>query len=345
MRATVVPANELPEDLIARWANIQERNSTLFSPFFRPEFTRSVAKVRDDVFVAILDGGAAFFPFQRNALGQGKPVGGPVSDYHGLIAEPDYDCDAPALMRACKLRAWSFDHVPAPQTMFAPWRLIDTESPVVDLTQSEAPGSTALYADHRRKRRRLEREVGEVEVELQSTDPAMLDFCLKWKSAHYHRIGTPDLFERPWARALMDVIASERKPEFAGMLSVMRAGGQPIAAHFGLRSGNVWHYWFPTYDPQFQRHSPGILLLLEMMAGAPKIGINLIDFGRGDNDYKLRISNRRVPLIEGTAVANPMIWRCKSGLRQFVRGAPIIKSMLMPAHRLYQEFNRRARLR
>lgn len=345
MRANVVPANELSKDLIAHWARIQEQNPALFSPFFRPEFTQVVARARNDVFVAIIDNGAAFFPFQRNALGQGKPVGGPVSDYHGIIAEPDYRCDAAALMRICRLWQWDFDHVPAPQLMFAPWRLIETESPIVDLNQEQAPGSTALYADHRRKRRRLAREVGEVEVELQSIDPSMLEFCLKWKSAHYHRIGTPDLFARAWARSLMEMVAQHREPEFAGVLSVMRAGGRPVAAHFGLRSGNVWHYWFPTYDPQFQRYSPGILLLLEMMAGAPKLGIDVLDFGRGDNDYKLRILNRRVPLIEGSVVANPMIWRCKSNLRQLVRGVPIIKSMLMPAHRLYQEFNRRARLR
>ena len=345
MRAVVVPANELSEDLVARWVEIQQKNPTLCSPFFRPEFTQAVAKVRDDVFVAIIDNGIAFFPFQRSSIGHGKPVGGPVSDYHGLITASDFSCDPVALMRACGLGSWNFDHVPAQQAMFAPWRTIDTESPVVDLDQEESPGSTALYADHRRKRRRLEREVGQVDVELETTDPSMLEFCIKWKSAHYHRIGTPDLFARPWARSLMDVIASHQKPEFAGMLSVMRAGGQPIAAHFGLRSGNVWHYWFPTYDPQFHRHSPGMLLLLEMTAGAPKLGINMIDFGRGDNDYKFRIANRRVPLIEGAVVTNSTIWRLKSQLRQIVRGSPMLKSALTPAHRLYQAFNQRSRLR
>ncbi len=317
----------------------------LFSPFFRPEFTQAVARVRRDVFVGVIDGGSAFLPFQRNFLGLGQPVGGPVSDYHGLIAPPDYRGDMLAIMRSCGLRTWCFNHVPAQQAMFEPWRVIETESPVVDLDQGEAPGSTALYADHRRKRRRLEREVGPVEVELQSTDPSMLEFCLEWKSAHYRRIGTPDLFLRPWARALMELIALHRKPEFSGMLSVLRAGGQPIAAHFGLRSRNVWHYWFPTYDPQFQRYSPGILLLLDMMAGAQKLGINMIDFGRGDNDYKLRIANRRVPLIEGTVVTNPLIWSCRSKLTQLVKAAPAIKSLLKPAHRIYMEMDRVAKLR
>jgi hypothetical protein len=71
----------------------------------------------------------------------------------------------------------------------------------------------------------------------------------------------------------------------------------------------------------------------------------MIDFGRGDNDYKFRIANRRVPLIEGAVVTNSTIWRLKSQLRQIVRGSPMLKSALTPAHRLYQAFNQRSRLR
>ena len=211
MRAVVVPANELSEDLVARWTKIQQKNPALFSPFFRPEFTQAVAKVRDDVFVAIIDNGVAFFPFQRNSIGSGKTCRRPGFGLSWSDRRIGLSAAMPRpLCERADCGSWNFDHVPAPQAMFAPWRMIETESPVVDLDQEQAPGSTALYADHRRKRRRLEREVGKVEVELQTTDPSMLEFCLKWKSAHYHRIGTPDLFARPWARSLMDVIAQHR---------------------------------------------------------------------------------------------------------------------------------------
>jgi CelD/BcsL family acetyltransferase involved in cellulose biosynthesis len=345
MKVDVVPAKELSEELAGLWATIQVNNPVLFSPFFRPEFTTAVGEVRDDTFVAVIDNGIAFFPFQRDFFGFGQPVGGPVSDYNGLVAPADFSCDTVALARACRLRSWYFNHVPAPQSMFTSWRSVETESPVVDLEQGASPGSTALYSDHRRKRRRLEREVGPVEVQLQTVDPATLEFCLKWKSEHYRRIGAPDLFAMPWARSLVETIASHDKPEFAGMLSVLRAGGQPIAAHFGMRSGNVWHYWFPTYDPRFQRYSPGILLLLEMMAEAPKLGINMIDFGRGDNDYKFRISNRRVPLIEGTVITNPFVWQCRTKITRFVKGSPRLKSILKPAYRLYRRFDQASKMR
>src|SRR5215211_3573533 len=118
MRIRIVPARQLPDDLISQWSAVQEQNPVLTSPFFRPEFTQAVSRVRDDGFVAVLNDGAAFFPFQRGRSGFGRPIGGVVSDYHGLIAAPGYRCDAADLVRACGLRAWDFHNVPAEQTTF-----------------------------------------------------------------------------------------------------------------------------------------------------------------------------------------------------------------------------------
>jgi CelD/BcsL family acetyltransferase involved in cellulose biosynthesis len=242
-------------------------------------------------------------------------------------------------MKACKLRSWTFDHVPAEQTMFAYWRTSSSGSLVVDLDENARCGSTALYSNHRRKKRRLEQDFGRVEAELQTVDPLIFNMCLKWKSEQYRLNGTPDLFARPWARSLIEIIASQCKPEFSGVLSVLRAGGQPVAAHFGMRSGSVWHYWFPAYDPQFRRYSPGILLLLEMIAGAPKIGIKMIDFGKGDSNYKLRLANRKVPLIEGGVTTNKLIFhlmKSNNNLKLIAKSSPAIKKTLIPLYGIYR---------
>jgi CelD/BcsL family acetyltransferase involved in cellulose biosynthesis len=347
MRVAVIRANEMSEELVARWSEIQRNSPSLFSPYFRPEFTQAMASVRNDVFAAIVDDGAAFFPFQRNFIGQGRPVGGQLSDYHGLIAPSDYRCDLVALIRACKLWKWTFDHVPAEQTMFAPWRTIDAASPVVDLGKGGPRGSTAMHADHKRKKkglerekRRLERDFGNVEFELESRDPLTLDLCLKWKSAQYHRTEKPDLFARPWARSLIEAIASQHKPEFSGVLSVLRVGGQPVAAHFGMRSSNVWHYWFPAFDPHFQIYSPGMLLLSEMIAGAPRLGVKTIDFGKGDEDYKLRFATRKVPLMEGAVITSPFIsslHESTSQVRSLVKKSDKMKVILKPVYMAYKK--------
>jgi CelD/BcsL family acetyltransferase involved in cellulose biosynthesis len=339
MKIVVVRASELSGKSIARWAEIQRDNPHLFSAFFRPEFTQSVARVRSDVFVAEIDGGAAYFPFQRNSFGLAGPVGGTVSDYQGLIADADFTCDPAVLVRACGLRSWSFDHVVAAQSMFTPYCTTVTESPVVDVLDGVVVGTPSLHSDHRRKWRKLERDLGRIEVELDADNRFLRDLCLKWKSAQYHRTGKPDLFAQVWMRNLVNVIASARQPEFAGITSVLSAGGQPIAIHFGMRTNAIWHWWFPAYDPQFQRYSPGILLLLQMIAGAANLGIRTIDFGRGDNDYKARFANRSVPLIEGyltTSYPLQLINRSKVKLRELSQRDKSVAAVLSPVRYIHQ---------
>jgi len=302
MSADVIPAKQLPSEWILRWEAIQESNPSLASPYFRPEFTLAVSRHRNDAFVALTGDGAAFLPFQRMGYGIGQPIGGGISDYHGLIAPSDYRCDVAGLVRACRLLTWDFDHVPAEQGSFSRWQTAAYASPVVDL-RSEA-GARGLPESHLRGVRKLEREFGPVEVELDSADPAMLELCLQWKSDQYRRTGVYDLFAHGWVRALAIDLAATRGTAFAGMVSVLRAGGRPIAAHFGLRSRGVLHYWFPAYDTAFARFSPGLLLLSHLIAHMGERGIDTIDLGRGAEPYKLRLATRAVPLMEGSVAAD-----------------------------------------
>ena len=43
----------------------------------------------------------------------------------------------------------------------------------------------------------------------------------------------------------------------------LRADGQLVAAHLGMRTATTLHYWFTAYSPDFQQYSPGRALLLE----------------------------------------------------------------------------------
>ena len=55
---------------INAWSEIQRAEPQLASPYFRPEFTQSVATVREDVEVAVFSDGECpigFLPFQRRA--------------------------------------------------------------------------------------------------------------------------------------------------------------------------------------------------------------------------------------------------------------------------------------
>ena len=72
-----------------------------------------------------------------------------------------------------------------------------------------------------------------------------------------------------------------------------------LAAHFGIRSGGVLHWWFPVYDPQFATFAPGWILLRELIGAAPDLGVTRIDLGRGDDEYKRRAKTGDTIVCQG----------------------------------------------
>jgi CelD/BcsL family acetyltransferase involved in cellulose biosynthesis len=84
------------------------------------------------------------------------------------------------------------------------------------------------------------------------------------------------------------------------MLSLLYAGERLVAGHFGMRGRSVWHYWFPAYDPEVAKYSPGLILLLKMAEHAPSLGVRTIDLGKGMSLYKQRLMNASVLLASGS---------------------------------------------
>src|SRR6266478_2919374 len=84
------------------------------------------------------------------------------------------------------------------------------------------------------------------------------------------------------------------------MFSLIYTGDKLLAGHLGMRSRTVWHYWFPAYDSQFAKYSPGLLLLLKMAEHAPQIGLRTIDLGTGLTLYKRRLMNASISVAEGS---------------------------------------------
>jgi CelD/BcsL family acetyltransferase involved in cellulose biosynthesis len=332
----VVRASELAPSEAAAWAALQAAEPLVASPFFRPEFASAVAAVREDARVAILEdaaGSAGFFPFQIGDDGSGGPMGGMLSDYQGVIARAGVAWKAVDLIRGCGLRRWRFDHLVAAQAPFAGFHRVLTSSPVIDLS-----AGYEAYVEERRRagteqikkalglRRKLEREMGPVRVETHAVDPAGLRQLMAWKSAQYLASGKRDIFALPWVAQLVERLHASQHADFAGMLSVLYVGERLVAAHMGMRSRTVWHYWLPAYDPACAHFSPGILLLLGMAEKAASLGLRVIDMGCGRTFYKERLMNGAVAIAEGEVAASPFrsamtVWRNRA--RDWARRSPL----------------------
>ncbi len=295
VKYSLINVQELDAGLIAAWRSIQEREPRFESPYFCPEFTQAVGRVRGDVRIVVIENDgrpAGFFPHQRAAWGRGSPVGGALSDYHGVIAAPAAEWRVVELMRAAGLSVWSFDHLVDTAGRFAPYVTASAAaSPQIDLASFEPS------ADFARKARKLAREAGELSFSLHA--PGSLGRMFEWKSKQYRASGLTDAFGVAWTGQLVRRLMEVETPGFAGTCSVLRAGDEIVAVHAGMRSRSVLHWWFPTYNAARAAYSPGILLLLRIAAAIAALGIQRIDLGKGDARYKRSLMTGAAPLREG----------------------------------------------
>jgi CelD/BcsL family acetyltransferase involved in cellulose biosynthesis len=329
VRVDVIHARELSPDLRAAWTNAQGSHEQFSSPFFCPEFTAAVGAVRDDVRIALLesDGAAGFFPFELAAPRVGRPAGGRLSDYQGVIAPPELQWNAEELLQHCELDRYHYKRLIGSQQQFQAYHSAFACSVLMDLG-----GGFDAYAERLRLsgsgvlnkvaayRRCMNRDVGPVRYEACSNSAEVRRWLFACKSSQYLRTGYDDKFQTPWIRNLLELLHTTGDAVFGGMLSVLWAGDRIAAAHLGLRWKDTLHYWWPCYDTRLGRYSPGLILLVEMARRAALSGISQIDLGRLDAPYKRRFMTGNVAIAEGVAIAKaPQCGETESGRANLAR--------------------------
>lgn len=356
-RVVVLPARELDDDLLAAWQAIAAVRPALAGPFFQPEFTRLVAQHRDDVLIAVLELAGepvGFFPYQRARSGAGRPVGGPLSDYQAVIAASPWRGNAASLVRACLLTSWDFDHLLAEEQAFAPFCWGAAVSPCIDLADGfeayvaqRAAAGTDVIPKARRAARTFERDLGPLRLELHDPNPAVLDALFRWKAEQFARTDLVNTFAVPWIERLLRQIAVTQTPGFSGMVTTLTAGDRLAAIILGLRSGAVLHNWIFAFDRELSKYSPGMVLLVKLAEVAPSVGIERIDLGKGPEQYKARITNRAIPLVEGSVdlrLVRPLVRRGLRVVRNVVHD-PRVSPWLRTPLRLYRRLRAKSDLR
>jgi CelD/BcsL family acetyltransferase involved in cellulose biosynthesis len=315
LRATVVEPEDISPDDRERWSSFAGQPS-LGSPFLSWSFARAVGGLRDDARVAVFhEGGRAcgYLAFQVDVDGAGRPIGHTICDAQAVMAPAAWRFDARGLIEVAGMSAWGFDHLTVAQPDFHPYHVRRHRCPVVELAagydtflQEVRGHSKDLLAQVGRRRRKLEREVGPVVCEWQSTQPDEdLRSLHGWKSDQYDRDGAWDRFAQPWIASAVEHLAGSRDPTCTGLLTSLRAGEHLVAVHFGLLGTDRLSWWFPAYNPEFGHYSPGLILLLDLIAESSRRGVGRIDLGRGEHAYKLRVTSRSYEVAEGRVAADP----------------------------------------
>ena len=316
MKAFVCRPSELDTGDLVLWHSFQGATAALAGPFLTPEFACTMSKRRSDMRIAVLEEGgkvAAFFPFERNALGIGRAFCYGLSDMQGVVHAPGYEWDGVELLESCGLAVWEFDHLVAEQVRhFAPQEYSPRTSPVVDLTDGWDNWVAHKKASRRIKRsreqeRKLVREHGPLHFELDSRDPRHLEQLMRWKSAQYRRTGRFDRFARRWFADSVRQLFETRTDDFSVELSVTFVQDRPAAFYLSLRSNGILAGWFPAYDIDLSPYGVGTIHHRYLLMHAARNGIRLFDCGAGDERYKQTFRDFDIVVAGGALRRNAAI--------------------------------------
>lgn len=75
--------------------------------------------------------------------------------------------------------------------------------------------------------------------------------------------------------------------------SLLSCGDKVVACHLGFKYRRRLYWYKPSFDPDYSRYSPGLVLLHRLMTDALALGLEELDFTVGEEQFKQRFANSR----------------------------------------------------
>ncbi len=122
---------------------------------------------------------------------------------------------------------------------------------------------------------------------------AHLDNFFDQHVARWTGTASPSPFLRPEQRAFYRELVHSLAG--SGVLNFCRLelDGKPVAYHFGFRYDDKLIWYKPSFDPAYAEHSPGLVLIRNLIDYALRSGCGELDFTIGEEPFKDRFTNQR----------------------------------------------------
>jgi len=311
------------DQLAIDWRRLQRTSQNWESPYYCWVFLEAASKSRPTEAVVMSRAGkvVGIWPFHRISSGLGLPIAGALNDYHGPLLAPNEEFPPCDFLAAAQLERFDFhSHFPIQKSFESfsyhrklkrSWVNLHTGS-VAYLEQLRK--RSYRVSRHPQKTRKIERELGPIRLDFQSTNPADLEWLLAMKREKYNRTGCPDYFAPTWSVKLIQEIFQQRTSAFRGVCSILWAGKDRIAGHFGMQANGVLHYWLPVFNFPHARYSPGLELFLRIIAENETQGFQTVDFGYGDEEFKQTLATDWGDVLVGSLDQNPARFHWNSWL-------------------------------
>jgi CelD/BcsL family acetyltransferase involved in cellulose biosynthesis len=307
--------DELGGDQIQLWEHFLQTGTHGGSPFMTYEFAKAVQDVRGNAFVLDIETASkarGFLPIQMrtglSGLGHAEKLGSSMSDYFGIVGNIHEPLDQDELLRSARLSSLRFDHGIDEMCPFSYFDKEVSEGVRVSVPDSSlylemlAASDKEFVRSVQRSKRQFERDVGPLRFDWHSDDAAALEWLISTKSEQYRRTGVANALSTPWRRQLLYRLLDEpASSRCRAIISTLKCDGRWIAASLNLMRQSTLHVWYPVYDIDFRKYSPGHLLFLRMFEQATEHGVDLVDFGKGPAKYKMKYRGDIYPLYSGVA--------------------------------------------
>ncbi|MDP3382349.1 MAG: GNAT family N-acetyltransferase [Phenylobacterium sp.] len=350
LQIEVVRPQDLTPARLDRWSELQaQQDITYDSPFLSPHWARAVERAQAraatatrGVRVAVVGDGTQDLGFMAVHVGGATalPVGAPLCDYQGLVAAPGLEIGARDIVAALGVQRLDFCHMLDASGPFQGFSHGESLSQVADIGPSyeayaaeRRAAGVGLLKDCDKKRRKAERELGEVVFTPFSRSSSDYDQLLTWKRAQLRATGQFDILQPGWTRRLLADLFESRDPDFGATLFTLHIGGRLAAAHLHLRSGRTIHGWLIAHNPEFERASPGLLLFQDILRWMDTTPYSRLDLGAGDYRFKRELANAEVRVGHGfVGVLSPatLLRQAAYSLRRAAEALPLGAASELP---------------
>jgi CelD/BcsL family acetyltransferase involved in cellulose biosynthesis len=304
------PFATLNKDEISLWRRLQAAHEHLDSPFYRPEFTEAMHHIHGNVETCVLlEKGlpVGFFPFQRTNATSGKPVGQSLNECQGVIAPLHARPNPADLMQACGINAWDFERVAKNQVWCQAYAKAEHKHFSADLKEGFERYANVLrnrgtleMREADRLKQKIDREVGEVRIEVNTHIDEMWHQMLNWKGQQAKITGAKNALAVEANATFFRETLKSPDLGYQGIIAGLYAGRQLLAVDAGLRSNHVVHHLWWSCDPGFARFAPAQVLRYCFYQWAASNKIRRIDLGRTPEDYKAALATSETTFQEGS---------------------------------------------
>ena len=305
----IIKSSELSKNDENKWREFCAAHSQFQSPILSPEFFHEVAKVRDDVFVAVFRKESeviAFLSFHRRPNGFARPVGAPFSDYSALITPPNPQIRMNEAMELAGIKKFRAIGWIDPYNVSDDFLGENDEAHAMCLVIEDLPHSASKK--HRknvnRLRRHLSETYGEVKFIFDDKSQEHFDRMIELKRIQTKQTGVHDFLAPIWVQEFIKNLFNNPRDGLHGSMLTMTAGDKPVAWQFGPKLGNRMHPWIFTYEPDYAQYSPGQIYLMDCPIPMRENNVAYNDLSTGAQAYKNTFCNVHFPVKHGTIIAN-----------------------------------------